>query len=76
MSNVEPFDNPGEKYAYFHLPWPCRPQKDHSHAEDLGHALSGERSQDSLYFINFRRTIPKIDVCGEKVLSKSDIDVS
>jgi len=74
VSNVAPFHNPTEKYAYDIIPWPCKPPVIHSDNPNLGAIINGERNRQSLYQIHFQRSTNKQSVCGEKELSSKDVN--
>jgi len=73
VSSVHPYYNPGEKYNYDWLPWPCHPREIHEKAQELGSSFIGERSRESLYKIEFRRPVENGKLCDPHELSKDDI---
>jgi len=73
VSSVHPYYNPGEKYAYDFLPWPCHPSEVHRKTAELGSSLIGERSRESLYTIQFRRPVENKQLCTPKMLTAKEV---
>jgi len=74
VSSVHPYYNPGEKYTYDYLPWPCHPDKIKKENAELGSRLVGERSRVSIYKLEFRRPVENKKLCPPAVLTNSDIN--
>jgi len=73
VSSVHPYYNPGEKYSYDNLPWPCHPDKVKKETAELGSRFVGERSRVSMYDIEFRRPVENKKLCAPAVLTNKDI---
>jgi len=70
VSTVHPFWNPGERYDYDKLPWPCRESHGKAKAPEIGSKFIGEDSREAHEFkIEFRKPIEKKSLCGEKTLT-------
>lgn len=74
VSMVHPFYNPGEKYQYDMLPWPCQKEHMKKTTIEIGSPMNGERSRIAHeYDIRFRRPVDLKSLCGKATLGKKDI---
>ena len=67
-SQVGPFANPNEVYAYFGLPF-CAPAEVETKREDLGPLLKGDRPTKTLYDIRFREAHKFKNLCRKRLTS-------
>jgi len=74
VSTVHPFYNPGERYDYDQLPWPCRNMHGKADAAEIGSKFVGERSRAAHeYEIKYKESISKKSLCGTVSLSPLQI---
>jgi len=73
MNKVWPFSNPTETYRYYDFPF-CQPAVVMPHFMTFGQVLRGDRLVNSLYKMNFMRTVPRQVVCN-RTMTKEDIEM-
>jgi len=74
VSTVHPFYNPGERYDYDQLPWPCRSMHGKAGAAEIGSKFVGERSRAAHeYSMKYLETVVKKSLCGKVTLAPSQI---
>lgn len=74
VSAVHPYYNPGERYDYDQLPWPCQRKHGKAGSVELGSKLIGERSRVAHeYDIRFRQPVENKSLCGEVKLTPAEI---
>jgi len=74
VSTVHPFYNPGERYDYDKLPWPCRSMHGKARATEIGSKFVGERSRAAHeYHIKYLQPVHKKSLCGKIVLAPKEV---
>lgn len=66
MNKVWPFSNPTETYRYYDFPF-CKPDNIMPHFMTLGQVLRGDRLVNSIYKINYKKTVTRTVVCNKPI---------
>lgn len=66
MNKVWPFSNPTETYRYYDFPF-CKPDNIMPHFMTLGQVLRGDRLVNSIYKIDYKKTVTRTVVCNKPV---------
>jgi len=66
MNKVWPFSNPTETYRYYDFPF-CKPDTIMPHFMTLGQVLRGDRLVNSIYKINYKKTVERTVVCNKPI---------
>lgn len=76
MNQVTPRDNPSETYAYYDLPFPCKPAEFVGPGpESLGEILEGDRFVLAPFQVEFGKSVDRASLCDKQKLTQADIAV-
>jgi len=74
VSTVHPYYNPGERYDYDKLPWPCQSMHGEAKATEIGSKFVGERSRAAHeYGIKYLQPVHGKSLCGKVTLSPIEV---